>query len=95
MKGVFLLEKCECYHTQMKRKYLYDVYSGNCINWKDITIGVCWGTKECEICSCNGDKLKCDFYDYIREEAEKETLEYKIKEAKTLLEKNGYKIKKI
>ena len=25
-------------------------------------IGVCWGTKEREACSCQGDKTKCDFY---------------------------------
>ena len=89
------MNKCSCYRTQNKRKYLYDIYSGNCIGWKDITIGVCAGTKECEECSCNGNKLKCDFYDYVRKRAEKEKLEYKIEEAKTLLEKNGYEVKKI
>lgn len=89
------MDKCTCYHTENKRKYLYDIYSGNCINWKDITIGVCWGTKECEECFCNGDKLKCDFYDYIRERAETEQLQYKITEAIKLLEVNGYEVKKI
>lgn len=24
--------------------------------------GVCYGTKECEICFCGGDASKCDFY---------------------------------
>lgn len=24
--------------------------------------GVCYGTKECEPCSCGGDESKCDFY---------------------------------
>lgn len=24
--------------------------------------GRCMGTKNCEICSCNGDESKCDFY---------------------------------
>lgn len=80
------MEICSCYHTKVKTK------------WSDygpsttIYQGVCWGTKECEECSCNGDKLKCDFYDYIREQAEKERLEYKIKEAIELLEKNGYRV---
>lgn len=23
---------------------------------------VCYGTRECEECSCNGDKSKCNFY---------------------------------
>lgn len=31
--------------------------------------GICWGTKEMESCSCGGDKRKCDFYDYVRQEA--------------------------
>ena len=86
------MDKCKYYHTQNKRKYLYDVYSGNCMEWKDETIGVCSGTKECEECSCNGDKLKCDFYDYKREEAKKEQLDYKIEQAITLLEDNGYNV---
>ena len=25
---------------------------------------VCWGTKEREECNCNGDKRKCNFYEY-------------------------------
>ncbi len=27
---------------------------------------VCWGTKEKELCFCEGFKRKCDFYDNIR-----------------------------
>ena len=33
---------------------------------------VCVGTKELDICSCGGDKMKCDFYPRVREEAAKE-----------------------
>lgn len=47
---------CKCYHADKN-------FLGS--------IGVCWGTKECEACSCGGDELKCDFYDYVRERAEK------------------------
>ena len=25
-------------------------------------VGICLGTKEREACSCQGDKMKCDFY---------------------------------
>lgn len=32
-------------------------------------IGVCWGTKECEACSCGGDESKCDFYEDKRKKA--------------------------
>lgn len=93
------MDKCKCYHTQNKRNYLYDVYSGNCINWKDITIGVCWGTKECEECFCNGDRTKCDFYPEVRLKAQKEAIEnsldWKIAQAINLLVDNGYEVKKI
>lgn len=47
---------CKCYHADKN-------FLGK--------IGVCWGTKECEPCSCNGDEAKCDFYDYVRERAKK------------------------
>lgn len=29
----------------------------------------CWGTKERDVCSCGGDKTKCNFYPEIKEEA--------------------------
>ena len=45
---------CKCYHADRN-------FIGK--------IGVCWGTKECEACSCGGDEAKCDFYDYVRERA--------------------------
>ena len=47
---------CKCYHAD--KNLLGE-------------IGVCWGTKECEACSCNGDEAKCDFYDYVRKRARK------------------------
>lgn len=45
---------CKCYHADKN-------FLGK--------IGVCWGTKECEACSCGGDEAKCDFYDHVRERA--------------------------
>lgn len=30
---------------------------------------VCWGTKECEECGCNGDQTKCTFYPEVREKS--------------------------
>ena len=39
--------KCDCYHAEK--------------NWLG-KIGICWGTKEMEPCSCQGDESKCDFY---------------------------------
>lgn len=45
---------CKCYHAE--RNFLGK-------------IGVCWGTKECESCSCGGDESKCDFYEDKRKKA--------------------------
>ena len=45
---------CKCYHAE--RNFLGK-------------IGVCWGTKECEACSCGGDESKCDFYEDKRKKA--------------------------
>ena len=32
----------------------------------------CWGTRERDECSCDGDRTKCDFYPEIREKVLKE-----------------------
>lgn len=45
---------CKCYHAD--KNFLEK-------------IGVCWGTKECEACSCGGDESKCDFYEDKRKRA--------------------------
>ena len=45
---------CKCYHAERN-------FIGK--------IGVCWGTKECEACSCGGDESKCDFYEEKRKKA--------------------------
>lgn len=45
-------EKCSCWHaipTGMKREEGTFEYR-------------CWGTPERDICTCGGDKSKCDFY---------------------------------
>lgn len=80
------MEKCNCYYSRIETRYINEIRTTQRI------VGYCRGTKECESCSCDGNKLKCDFYDYIREEARKEQLDYKINEAIELLEKNGYRV---
>ena len=49
---------CKCYHAD--KNFLGE-------------IGVCWGTKECEACSCGGDESKCDFYEDKRKKATPKT----------------------
>lgn len=45
------MEKCNCYHEYPNN---YRSAYGD--------VGVCYGTKECDPCSCGGDESKCDFY---------------------------------
>ena len=64
------MSKCKCYHTQNKLKYTYDQITGSPIP-HDVEVGVCWGTKECDECRCEGDESKCDFYPEVRAKADK------------------------
>ena len=57
--------KCDCYHIESKRKYTYHPITGEPIR-HDIKVGVCWGTKETDECSCGGDETQCDFYPEVR-----------------------------
>lgn len=61
------MKKCDCYKTIEKVRY-------NAIlsKYHYKTVGICNGTKEQDECSCGGDRAKCDFYDYVREEAKQE-----------------------
>lgn len=52
------MDKCNCYHTIETLHYNTSL----CPHSYYKTIGVCWGTKEREECSCGGDETKCDFY---------------------------------
>lgn len=53
------MEKCSCYH-----EYDWITSSG--------AHGCCYGTRECDPCSCEGDMAKCNFYPEKREKAKKE-----------------------
>lgn len=57
---------CSCYHTTLRKEPRYNTITGQIDHYEDIEYGVCWGTKECEMCSCGGNEKKCDFYDYKR-----------------------------
>ena len=62
------MKKCDCYHENTERHYFNDwergfnYANGKTAEYEDRTYGVCWGTKECDMCSCGGDRTKCDFY---------------------------------
>ena len=38
---------CDCYRIESRRKYTYNPLTGEPIR-HDVTVGVCWGTKEME-----------------------------------------------
>ena len=63
--------KCDCYHIESKRRHTYHPITGQLIGHDD-RVGVCWGTKEIDECSCGGDRTKCNFYPEVREKAKKE-----------------------
>ena len=62
------MNKCDCYHIEKRRKYSYNPVTGDPIGY-DVHEGVCWGTKECENCSCGGNQIQCDFYPEVRNKA--------------------------
>lgn len=66
--------KCKCYRTENKNRYTYHPITGLPIA-HNIDVGVCWGTKEMDECSCRGDESKCDFYPEVRERAKKSLVE--------------------
>ena len=62
------MSKCDCYHTQLERRCKYHI-TGEPVYY-DTEVSVCWGTKERDRCSCNGDESKCDFYPEAREKGQ-------------------------
>lgn len=62
------MEKCDCYEERTERHYFTDYERGfNAAlgikgDYINITYSVCLGTKECDRCTCGGDRSKCDFY---------------------------------
>lgn len=60
------MEKCESYNSGFR----YSAFDG-----MPYEQGYCLATKECDACSCGGDKLKCNFYESIRECARLEQAE--------------------
>jgi hypothetical protein len=63
------MKQCDCYHTRQRVGYSYSPTTGQIVAAYDAEVGVCWGTKEADECSCGGDMAKCDFYAEVREKA--------------------------
>lgn len=63
-------KECDCYRTKKMRRYLTEyekgfyaaLHGGSPVDYIVEDRSYCMGTKECESCTCGGDKRKCDFY---------------------------------
>ena len=74
------MSKCDCYQFETKRRYLSNIDKITYTlaterlapEYIDEEVGVCYGTKEKDVCDCGGDKSKCDFYERVRAEAAEE-----------------------
>ena len=64
------MNKCDCYETRVVVNYTYHPITGQPIAGQR-KVGICNGTKEQDHCSCQGDRIKCDFYPEVRKEARK------------------------
>ena len=65
---------CSSYHKITRTRYLSDFEQGiyfalnkSRITKIDEVVGICWGTKELEECTCGGNELECNFYPKKRE----------------------------
>ena len=63
------MSKCNSYHERSEYKYIFNALTGMPESSYLSTYGVCYGTKECDPCSCDGDETKCSFYPEKREKA--------------------------
>ena len=63
-------KECDCYRTRNVRRYLTEyekgfyaaLHDGVTVDYTVENQSYCVGTKECECCTCGGDRRKCDFY---------------------------------
>ena len=74
------MNRCDCYQFETKRRYLSNIDKITYTlaterlapEYIDEKVGVCYGTKEKDVCDCRGDKSKCNFYERVRAEATEE-----------------------
>lgn len=61
------MDKCECYKwgERFECRYFDDGRPYGMM----VGYNYCSGTKECDACSCGGDKSKCDFYPEVKKKA--------------------------
>lgn len=53
---------CNSYVSDFETRYTYDRFTGICDGSYTVPVGKCLGTREKDICYCQGDKRNCTFY---------------------------------
>ena len=64
------MSKCDCYHLEPEQHYFADENGASIC--EIISVPGCWGTKEKDVCDCDGDRSKCSFYESVRANAVEE-----------------------
>lgn len=61
------MNKCNSYRLELEQHHFVD--ENGVPVYENINVPRCWGTKEKDVCDCDGDKSKCSFYKSVREKA--------------------------
>lgn len=64
------MSKCDSYHLEPERHYFVDEYGAPI--YEIINVPRCWGTREKDVCGCDGNRSKCSFYESVRANAVEE-----------------------
>ena len=64
-------DKCSCYKIIRTSALTPHPVDGHLVR-HEVEQSVCFGTKEMDVCGCNGNRMNCSFYPNLREEAKKE-----------------------
>ena len=61
------MKKCDCYRIEPERHHF--AYENGVMICEYINVPRCLGTREKDVCCCDGDRSKCSFYESVREKA--------------------------
>ena len=61
---------CNCYHIESEQHYFID--ENGVPIYENINVSRCLGTREKDVCCCDGNRSQCSFYGSVREKAAEE-----------------------
>ena len=64
------MSKCDCYRIEPERHHF--AYENGVMVCEYINVPRCLGTREKDVCCCDGNRSQCSFYGSIREKAAEE-----------------------